>query len=805
MGYLPYSIDEKLILDTLDQNIFVKDINSAYLFANNAYATLIGTEASLIIGKNDFDFFSKEIAQKYRNDDANCIKNQKVMDLTESITVDGNYKIIRTIKKPLYSDGKVIAVLGIFWDVAELKEEREHIKKLKHGLIKAQELAHVGHWELDLISNTLLWSDEVYQIFGLEPHEFSGTYEAFLEHIHPDDIEFVNSSYMDSVTQKRGYRTTHRIIRKNGEIGFVEAQCEHELDCYGNVTRSIGSVHDITKEKITQNELMLAYEVIAKMSDGVVITDASQRIIKVNESFLKLSGYTPKELVGLTPRVLSSGWHDDEFYKTMWDEIALNGHWNGEVFDRKKNGEIYTAEINIMTLYDDAGEVTNYIAITSDITKKKEQEKLIHNLAYFDSLTELPNRVLFQERVVNRIPFLKRNKKKMAILFIDMDNFKNVNDTLGHVIGDKFLIEVARIMKATLREQDTLARLGGDEFTILLENVESIMDIVPIAKKIIGAFRNPIYIGKNKLYTGVSLGISIYPDDGNNYEELIMAADTAMYQVKESGKNNFKFYTQSMNEKITERMFIENNLRNAINNNELFLVYQPKINLDAKHVYGMEALIRWIHPELGLIIPDKFIGISEETGQIYEIGLWVAKQAFIDTKALHEAGNMLSVSINVSSKQLENKNFINDICILVDEIGIQIKYIELEITESHIMKNIDYALSILNELHSRGFKLSIDDFGTGYSSLSYLKKLPVQTIKIDRSFVLDIENDEDDRSIVATIIAMTRALGKDVIAEGSETQEHIDTLRYLHCNNIQGYFFSKPIAIAEFKEFVINF
>jgi len=393
----------------------------------------------------------------------------------------------------------------------------------------------------------------------------------------------------------------------------------------------------------------------------------------------------------------------------------------------------------------------------------------------------------------------------MALLFIDMDNFKNVNDTLGHMIGDKFLVEVSKCIKSSLREQDTLARLGGDEFTVILEDFDSIDCIALVAEKIINKFNNPIIIDGNKLYTGASVGISVYPENGESYEELVKAADTAMYQVKESGKNNFKFYAHSMNEAIIQRMLIEDNLRNAISNNELFLVYQPKINIDTRTVYGMEALVRWEQPELGLIRPDEFIGISEETGQIYAIGLWVLKQALVDTIALHDEGNTLIVSINVSSKQLENENFINDICSIVDEVGIDKSYIELEITESHIMTNIDEALDILNELASRGFKLSIDDFGTGYSSLSYLKKLPAKTIKIDRSFVLDIEDDEDDRSIVATIIAMARALGKDVIAEGSETQGHIDTLKYLHCNKIQGYFFSKPVRIDEFREFIKNF
>ncbi|EDZ63534.1 diguanylate cyclase/phosphodiesterase (GGDEF & EAL domains) with PAS/PAC sensor(s) [Sulfurimonas gotlandica GD1] len=802
---MDYKIDNNLILNSLEQNIFVKDLNSNYLFVNSTYAKLVGKEATAIIGKNDLDFFPEEIAFKYQNDDSLVIKNKQIIDTVESILIDGKYKTIRTVKKPLYFNGEVSAVLGIFWDITEFNEEKEHFKKLEYGLSKAQELANIGHWELNLVTNDLFWSDEVYRIFGLKPQEFGATYEAFLEHIHPDDVELVNSSYSDSITNRCGYHVTHRIVRKNGEVGFVEERCEHEFDNDGNVLRSIGTVHDITKQKIAQNELMLASEVFSKMSDGVVITDANQSIIKINESFTKITGYTNEELIGMTPKAFSSGWHDEAFYKKMWDDIKQNGQWSGEIIDRKKSSERYIAEMNIIALHNDDGILTNYISITNDISKKKEQEKLIHNLAYFDSLTDLPNRVLFEERVVSRIPFSKRHDKKMALLFIDMDNFKNVNDTLGHFMGDMFLIEVSNIIKNSIREQDTLARLGGDEFTVLLEDINSIMDIVPIAEKIIAAFNNPVLIESKELYTGISMGISLYPDDGKSYNELFKAADTAMYQVKASGKNNFQFFKQSMNEKITERLFLENSLRNAIGNNELFLVYQPKINLETKRVYGMEALIRWRHPEIGLIRPDKFISISEETGQIYNIGLWVAKQAIIDTKALHEAGHILTVSINVSSKQLENEKFIDDICCVVNEIGIDKSYVELEITESHIMSNIDKALKILNELSDKGFKLSIDDFGTGYSSLSYLKKLPAQTIKIDRSFVLDIYKDEDDRSIVATIIAMAKALGKDVIAEGSETQEHIDTLKYLHCNKVQGYFFSKPIEIDEFKEFVDNF
>jgi len=680
-----------------------------------------------------------------------------------------------------------------------------YCKKLYSGMLQAQALAHIGHWELDLVKNTLYWSDEVYRIFGLEPQEFEATYEAFLKYVHPEDRATVDEVYAASLKEKHGYYVEHRIIRKNGEIGFVEERCEHEFDSDGNPVKSIGTVHDITRRKNAENELVLASAVFQKMNDGVLITDDKQRIITINSAYSKISEYTLEDVEGKTPNTFSSGWHNNEFYKNMWTELNENDQWSGEIIDRRKSGELYTAELNIIALRNKEGKLTNYISIVNDISERKQKESLIHNLAYFDALTELPNRVLFQERVINKIPALRRNMKKMALLFIDMDNFKNINDTFGHFTGDKFLIEVANSIKGIIRQEDTLARLGGDEFTIMLEEIESISDASNVAQKIIERFKEPVVINSKEFYTGASIGISVYPDDGENYEELVKAADTAMYHVKETGKNGYQFYTQSMNEKITKKALIENDLRNAISRGELFLEYQPKINIDTKSVYGMEALVRWNHPDIGLIRPDIFIGISEETGQILQLGLWVAKQALLDTKRFHDKGNMLVVSINVSNKQLNDDSFIDDICRITEEAGIDKSYVELEITESHIMKDVDKALSILNALHENGFKLSIDDFGTGYSSLSHLKKLPAKTIKIDRSFVLDIERDEDDRSIIAAIVAMAKSLGKDVIAEGSETKEQICTLRQLGCNQIQGYYFSKPIKIDKFAEFIADF
>ncbi len=546
-------------------------------------------------------------------------------------------------------------------------------------------------------------------------------------------------------------------------------------------------------------------KVLSKISDGLLVTDKNKKILKINEAFSKLSGYFLEDIKGKNPEALGSGWNDEHFYEKMWAEVEESGEWQGEITERKKNGEIYASELTVIALYGDDEEISNYVFIVHDISKRKKDEELIHNLAYFDSLTKLPNRVLFEERVNSSISSLKRSQKKMAILFMDMDNFKDVNDNFGHLIGDKFLIKVSENIKKFLRENDTLARLGGDEFIILLDEIDNVADIVPIANRIVNRFNKAVTIEGHKLYSGVSIGISIYPDDATNYEDLLNASDTAMYQVKDSGKNGFQFYKKSMNEKATYRMLMERDLRSALHNDELFLEYQPKVNLETNKVYGMEALIRWNHKEFGPIKPEKFIKIAESTGQIYEIGLWVFKQAVTDTKSLHDEGTQLTVSINVSSKQLDNKSFVYDICRIVEEIGLDKQYIELEINECNIMHNVKNATKTIKELYERGYKISIDDFGTGFSSLSYIKQLPAQTIKIDRSFVHDFDVNADDRSIVETIIAMGKFMGKDIVAEGSETKENIEALKFLNCYRVQGYYFSKPLPIEIFRKYVHSF
>ncbi len=788
------------LVDYLHQNIFVKDTQGVYIFCNLAYAQLLGIEADAIAGKNDYDFFPKEIAEKYREDDRAIVEEGVTVDAREEIVVDGEVWTIKSVKKPVYDDeGNITAIVGIFWDITETVRRENELTEIKEGLKQAQQLAKIGHWELNLVKNTLYWSDEVYRIFGLKPQEFGATYEAFLNYVHPDDVALVNEAYTSSVANKSGYHITHRIVRHDGSVGFVEERCTHDFDEEGSVIRSIGTVHDISERKEQEKELALAGEVFKNINDGIIITDPQQNIIQANAAFLKISGYSREEVIGKRPNILSSGWHDELFYAEMWRSLEINASWEGEILDRRKNGELYVAELVITAVKDENGNLTNYIAITSDITERKEKEKQIRNLAYYDPLTQLPNRVLFKERVEQRLHTAKRKEQILALFFFDLDNFKMINDTMGHIMGDELLKAVAERVSTVLREEDSLSRLGGDEFTVMLENVQDLSQLTTVANKILSCFHEPFSVEGKEIYSACSIGISTFPDDGGDFDSLIKAADTAMYHVKDGGKNSYQFFMDEMNVKAMQRLRIENDLRNALSKEEFFLVYQPKIDLKKKRVYGMEALIRWKHTERGMIWPDQFIPVAEETGLIYEIGLWVLQQALEDTLKLHQKGfDDLVVSVNVSSVQLKNDLFVDDVLAVIEKTGIECRFVELEITESALVHDIESVLEKLERLHANNIHLAIDDFGTGYSSLSYLKKFPVHTLKIDKSFILDIDKDPDDRSITTAIIAMAKSLNLNIIAEGSETQEHIDVIRELGCHQVQGYFFGKPMPYAEF-------
>ena len=769
-----------------------------YTFVSDRVEDFLGYKASEIIGKSPFDTMPTQEAEIIANKFIGYVSKHKPFKNLQNINIhkNGNHVVLQTSGFPIFNNiGEFIGYRGTDRDITD-------INNLVNNLNEAQELAKIGHWELDLITNKLHWSDEVFRIFGLKEQEFNATYEAFLQHIHPDDHDLVNNAYFKSLENKSNYSIKHRVITKDKQLKYVEERCIHKFDNDGNIIKSIGTVHDITKQVENEKELNVAANVYKHSNDGIVITDENNSIISVNQSFEKLTGYTLDEVKGENPRIFNSGWGDDTFYSNMWNDLFKNDFWQDEIWDRNKDGTLYAVNMSIVCIRNKEKNIINYIAISRDITESKNKEKAIHQLAYYDFLTKLPNRKLFKQEVESYIKSSHYNNKKFAILFLDLDNFKWVNDSLGHHVGDKLLVKVSQLLSSVISEDSIVSRIGGDEFVVIAPFSKK-LTISKLANNILKTVSNPIVIDEKEINVGWSIGISVYPDNANNHTDLLKNADTAMYMAKENGKNNFRYFNDVMNQEAVERLNIDTKLRHAINNSSFTLNYQPKVSCKDATVMGVEALIRWNDPELGFIPPDKFIPIAEESGYMKEIGIWVIKQALSDLKTIHKnQESNISMAINISGKQLNEDDFYQTVKQIIKELDVNPKFIEFEITETSIMKDIDSVIILLQKIKELGITISVDDFGTGYSSLSYLNRLPIDILKIDREFVMQLEDNSSSNSIVTATMALSKALKLTTVAEGVETMQQKEILSELGCNLIQGYLYSKPLALNNLLEFM---
>ncbi len=535
--------------------------------------------------------------------------------------------------------------------------------------------------------------------------------------------------------------------------------------------------------------------------EGVIVTDAKGDIVTVNPAFVEITGYTEAEVLGRNPRFLQSGRHEQQFYITLWSALETVGRWQGEVWNRRKNGEVYPQWLTISVVRD-KGEIVNYVAVFSDLSQIKESQRLLDQLVHFDPLTNLPNRLLFEARLRHAITQCQRSGGHLGVLFLDLDQFKNVNDTLGHAMGDKLLRAAARRLSRALRQQDTVARLGGDEFAVVLENLSRPRDAALVAQKIHTEFARPFELDKGGAFITASVGIGLYPDDGNAAQDLLRNAETAMYQAKELGRNHYAFYTRELTEQAIERFTLENHLRYALERDELVLYYQLQLSLDEfndARIVGGEALVRWRHSELGLVQPSRFIPLAEETGMIVAIGRWVLNAACAQAKSWQDQGlPPVRISVNLSGRQILRDDIVDTVSQALKSTGLAPQFLELEITESSMMAHTQKAMTNLQALKSLGVSLAIDDFGTGYSSMSYLKRFAVDRLKIDRSFVRDIPMDSHDEAITRAIIAMGHNLQLSVVAEGVETSAQHSFLALHGCDEMQGYLFSPPVPAEEF-------
>lgn len=558
------------------------------------------------------------------------------------------------------------------------------------------------------------------------------------------------------------------------------------------------TIHDITQQKKDELSLRLAAEVFENSLEGIIITDGKGKILTVNKVFSEVTGYSREEVLDRDPSLLQSGKHDSDFYKAFWHSLATTGQWQGEIWNRRKNGEVYAEWMNVSSVKNEDGDTLHYISVFSDITERKQTEDKIIHQAYHDALTNLPNRVLFKDRLEQALAFAHRlQHQNVAVLFMDLDRFKYINDTLGHDAGDQLLQEVATRLHNCVRATDTVARLGGDEFTILLPEVDHADEAIMVASKVLEAMKHPFTLSEQEIFVTASIGISMYPNDGENVGTLMKNADAAMYHVKGQGRAGFHLYTNDLSSQTMRRLELQNQLYNALDRDEFVLHYQPQTDIASGAIFGVEALILWKHPALGLVPPGEFIPVAEETGLIQSIGAWVLEEACCQGKNWLDAGITLQIAVNLSARQFHKKDLAGLVTRTLHLSGLPPELLELEITESVAMENAEHSLHTLQSITQTGVQTAIDDFGTGYSSLSQLKKMPLHTLKIDRSFVKDLMTDSDDSAIVTAIITMAHSLGLKVIAEGVETAQQLQRLHELGCDRAQGYLLGRPMPPHE--------
>ena len=654
-------------------------------------------------------------------------------------------------------------------------------------------------WEIDASQTYRYLSERAGDAFGRPVAALIGT--SVFDHVPPEDGDALRDRIAAQAHAAQPFRQFElRIRRPDGEPRWLSFSGKPVVDADGRPTGSFrGAAEDVTLRKLNEENLLLAEKVFENSAQAILITDTQARIVSVNPAFTEITGYHAAEAIGHNPSIFASGRHDAAFYAAMWGELKRSGAWSGEVWDRRKNGEIFPKWLTINAVTDaSGGEATHYVAIFSDITERKENEARIEHIAYHDALTGLPNRFALQAHLAQSLADARRNCTQLAVMFIDLDRFKTINDSLGHDIGDQLLIAVAQRLRSVMREIDTVARLGGDEFVIVVPGIAATEDAARVAEKVIEVIGQPLVLAGHALHSSPSIGIGIYPSDGADADALMKNADTAMYHAKQHGRNGYHFFTANMNAAATERLLLETQLRGAIQRNELHLAYQPQVQLATGGIVGVEALARWNHPERGTIPPDKFIPVAEEAGLIIALGAWVLEEACRQAMLWDAQGlPPLRIAVNLSSAQFRDRNLVQHIEQILHRTGLPANRLELEITESAMMENSEQTAEVLRSLGSLGIHLAIDDFGTGYSSLSYLKRFPLGRLKIDRSFVMDLERDANDLAITEGIILLARSLGLAVTAEGIETPAQLDMLKSFGCGEGQGYLFSRPLAPAD--------
>jgi diguanylate cyclase (GGDEF)-like protein/PAS domain S-box-containing protein len=795
---------QRALLDNFPFMVWLKDTDSRLLAVNQSFAQACGyPSADLIAGKYDSDVWPADLAAQYRIDDQQVLASNTAKNSEEPIEINGERIWFETYKSPLNVEGKVIGTVGFARDITERKQAEKKILESEKKYKSLFSVANSAIFLADAESGVIIdCNPSAETLLGKPKAEIIGLHQTQLH--PPDKAELYRQLFKAHVETGGDVKEDVYVVHKNGHAIPVDVSASlFEID---GARVIMGLFRNISERKQADNEMRVTATAF-ESQEGIAITDAEFVALRLNRAFTEMTGYSNEDAVGQSTNLLDTEHHSVDFIADMWSRIHDSGTWGGEVWVRRKHNGAFQANLIITSVKDAQGIVTNYVVTLTDITQRKATEEKVQYLAFYDPLTGLPNRQMLHDRLQLALSSSARSGNGGALLFLDLDHFKILNDTLGHDVGDKLLQQVGKRLVGCVRESDTVARLGGDEFVVILENLSHIADEAAreadlVSEKILAALNQPYQLGEHKYSNSSSIGVTLFASNQpQSRETLLKQADIAMYQAKKAGRNSLCFFDPHMQASIMSRVALEAELREAIESRQFVLHYQIQVDESGKAV-GAEVLIRWQHPERGMVPPNQFIPLAEETGLIIAIGQWVLETACAQIKTWQQNPLTchLTLSVNVSAKQLRHGGFVGQVLAVLQRYGIDPHLLRLELTESMLLDDIETTIATMNVLDEYGIQFSLDDFGTGYSCLQYLKRLPLYQLKIDQSFIRDIIIDSSDKAIVRTIIAMAHSLNLNVIAEGVETVEQRQILLNDGCRRFQGYLFGRPMAIGAFED-----
>jgi len=793
----------RLMVSTSQDMLAMIDCKYRYVIANPSYiktfgnnlGDITGLTVPEVIGKKNFKQLVRPKFDKALSGEAIHFELCMLDINQETLYLDVTYEPYSNLK------GDVTGIVVSARNITKRKKMEQALENSQNRFRTLCDLSPTGIFRNNKAGEAVYVNNETASCVGLEQGVCLNS--GWTETLHPEDKEKVFNRWNNAVTKRLNFNQEYRFVHPNGKTVWVVCSAVPEFDSDGEYLGYIGTLVNITPQKLAEEKGQLAASVFENTQDGIIITDVDTNIISVNPAFEHITGYSAGEAIGKKLSFIHSKKQSEKFYQDMWQEINNRGFWRGELWNQRKNGSSFPQWLTISAVKNDSGQTLSYVSVFSDISAIKKSEQRLTWMAYHDPLTNLANRTLFSERLGHGIARASRDNTLLAVIFLDFDNFKHINDSMGHKTGDEFLIGVAKRLNGILRESDTLARFGGDEFTLLIENYKCLSEINNITQKITQSFKKPFIVDGNEIYISISMGISIFPNNGNDADTLLRNADSAMYRAKKSGGGCLNFYTSELTESARKRILVETGIRKAIKNNELQLHFQPQFDALNNELIGAEALVRWHSPDMGEMSPGLFIPIAEESSVINELGAWVMEEACKQTARWMKMNfNSFRIAVNISVRQIQQTDFVKQVMDILESTGLPGDKLELEVTEGVVLHAAE--TQCLRRLRERGISISIDDFGTGYSSLSYLRDLPVDRLKIDQSFVRDIGRNQRDEAIVRAVIAMGHAHGLEITAEGVEEFEQQEFLRNEGCNELQGYLLGKPMPANKFERQLAN-